>query len=103
MQLIPRLERIYINSRNLVLATGGKQKVEKNFHKKYELKKSTKVLTSDEVLRETQFKSLLKLIKERDGNIKIKIIGGSHSAFSIAWLLLNGPAKLKEFVSTYPR
>lgn len=56
---------------------------------------------SDELLRERGFSQLVMNI--RDLNLersfktstpaKIVIIGGSHSAFSIAWLLMNGPIK----------
>lgn len=61
--------------------------------------------TSDEMLREKGFKTLISDIRslnlERNGGYrdpaKIVIIGGSHSAFSIAWLLLNGPSKVKQF------
>jgi hypothetical protein len=55
------------------------------------------VYTSDEMLKERGFKQLVSDIKEKNGsgNMKVPativIIGGSHSAFSIAWLLMNGP------------
>ncbi len=40
------------------------------------------------------FLKTIKEIKEKSYN-KIVIIGGSHSGFSAAWLLLNGPATFK--------
>lgn len=63
--------------------------------RKYDINPKATVLTSDEVLREKKFKELVNLIKHKNKEITITIIGGSHSAFSIAWLLLNGPSKLR--------
>jgi len=48
---------------------------------------------SDYMLQEKGYKEVLQRIKER-GKKKIVIMGGSHSGFSAAWLLLNGPADL---------
>lgn len=48
---------------------------------------------SDYVLKRQNFNSVAKRIN----NEKLKnivIIGGSHSGFSCAWLLLNGPADI---------
>jgi hypothetical protein len=66
--------------------------------KKLEVPKGVKVYTSDEMLREKGFRMLVQEIKSVNvgrHNIRepatIVIIGGSHSAFSIAWLLINGP------------
>lgn len=46
-------------SRNLVMATGGKQKISQSFIKKYEVKKDCMVLTSDEVLHEKKFRQIV--------------------------------------------
>jgi hypothetical protein len=54
--MIPKTVLVKFHCRNLVLASGGKQKIPKNFNKKYELSKDTMVLISDEVLRERKFK-----------------------------------------------
>ena len=52
-----------------------------------------KVFTSDDTLHERGFRNLVSEIKANPSTSQIVIIGGSHSAFSIAWLLLNGPVK----------
>ena len=51
----------------------------------------SKVIASDTFLRSQGFISTLNQIKEKKLK-KIVIIGGSHSGFSCAWMLLNGPA-----------
>jgi hypothetical protein len=56
-----------------------------------------KVFTSDEMLHEKGFRNLVTEIKANPSVSQIVIIGGSHSAFSIAWLLLNGPVRPRQF------
>lgn len=48
-------------------------------------------MLADHVLRRDYFKSILARIKEQKLK-KIVIVGGSHSGFSCAWMLLKGPA-----------
>jgi hypothetical protein len=48
-------------------------------------------IIADQFLRRDHFKSIMSRIKEQKLK-KIVIIGGSHSGFSSAWMLLNGPA-----------
>ena len=99
---MPKMQLTRFLSKNVVLATGGKQKIPKGFNKKFEIGRDALVMISDEVLRERNFRKLVQIINQKDRKITITVIGGSHSAFSIAWLLLNGPCKLKYFNSTYP-
>ena len=55
--------------------------------------KRDKIITSDYFLRKEGFLNVIKRIKNE--NLKnIVIIGGSHSGFSSAWLLMNGPADI---------
>ena len=57
------------------------------------LGKKDKVILSDQFLKRKSFKDIIHKIN----NKKIKnivIVGGSHSGFSAAWLLLNGPADI---------
>lgn len=49
------------------------------------------VITGDTFLRKDLFKPFMNRIKEQ-GFKNIVIVGGSHSGFSCAWMLLNGPA-----------
>lgn len=57
-----------------------------------------RLLLSDEFLSRHHFLRLLKVIKD-SGAKTITIVGGSHSGFSCAWLLLNGPATYKQLKS----
>ena len=51
------------------------------------------VLMSDYVLQKQGYIETIKRIKEMNRK-RIVIIGGSHSGFSTAWLLANGPADI---------
>ena len=51
------------------------------------------VLTSDYVLNKMGYLETIRRIKQENKK-KIVIIGGSHSGFSAAWILLNGPADI---------
>lgn len=50
-----------------------------------------KVILADHFLRKDLFKTTMTKIKENKLK-NIVIIGGSHSGFSCAWMMLNGPA-----------
>lgn len=55
--------------------------------------KKEKIVMSDYFLRRSNFPAIVERIHEE--KIKnIVIIGGSHSGFSSAWTLLNGPADI---------
>jgi len=53
-----------------------------------------KVILSDEFLKVDKYKEVMKTICEKKLK-NIVIIGASHSGFSCAWLILNGPASYK--------
>jgi hypothetical protein len=55
----------------------------------------------DHFLRRDYFKSIITRIKEQKLK-KIVIVGGSHSGFSCAWMLLNGPATYNKNLSIKP-
>lgn len=57
-----------------------------------------KVITGDTFLRKDLFKPFMNKIKENKFK-NIVIVGGSHSGFSCAWMLLNGPATYKNNTS----
>ena len=59
IRLQPKTQILKFHSKNLVLASGGKQKIPTNFHKKYEIPKTAHVFTSDEVLHEKKFRELV--------------------------------------------
>ena len=55
------------------------------------IKRQDRVVLSDQFLRKDGYLETMKLINQNKFK-KIVIIGGSHSGFSVAWLMLNGPA-----------
>jgi len=61
------------------------------------LNSQAELYTSDEVLKLEGYYKLVRSIKKRRGNCKVAILGGSHSTFSIIYLLLYGPCKIKLF------
>jgi hypothetical protein len=71
--------------------------VPRNLAHEYRLKPTCKVFTSDFVLKQNGFAELVKQIRATKGNCRIKILGGSHSAFSVLYLLLNGQTKIALF------
>jgi hypothetical protein len=60
-----------------------------------------KYVLADHFLRRDHFKSIINRIKEQKLK-KIVIVGGSHSGFSCAWMLLNGPATFNKNLSVKP-
>ena len=92
----PKLKVIF-KSRNVILATGAKQIVPPAFRDQFSLGAATKVFTSDQILKNNVFSEVVKTIRSRKGKAKITILGGSHSAFSIVFLLLNGACPIPSF------
>ena len=79
------------------MACGSNQFIPTNFKADYNLRNSTSVFTSDQVLKHDGFAELLEKIKSKNGKCKIGILGGSHSAFSVIQMLTKGPAKINIF------
>jgi len=93
-------------SKAIVLTNGGSQAVHPQFFTPEWFQGSIlpeKVVTSDFFLKREGFMHTLnklnslyskaeRTIKKKRKPLKIVIIGGSHSGFSCAWMLLNGPA-----------
>jgi len=52
-----------------------------------------RVLLSDHLLKQKNLKDIINRINEKKIR-NIVIVGGSHSGFSAAWLLLYGPADI---------
>lgn len=57
------------------------------------MSRKDRVILSDNFLKKQHFFKFVKEIKQNAK--KVVIIGGSHSGFSCAWMLLNGPANYK--------
>ena len=87
--------QVTFRSKAIVLSNGGSQSLHPEFFNWFPFMKDRRgdLLTSDYVLQKQGFFDLVKRIREFNKK-KIVIIGGSHSGFSTAWLLLNGPADI---------
>ena len=94
---VPGNQKTFFRSKNIVMACGAEQLVPQNIRLKYAIKESALVLGSDQVLKQDGFQSLIQKIQSLQGRCKICILGGSHSAFSVLYLLLNGPCRIKVF------
>ena len=93
----PGVQKTYFKSKNVVLACGAEQVLPQHVRQKFGLKESAHVFSSDQVLKHDGFETLVKRIKSMSGKCKIYILGGSHSAFSVLYLLLHGPCRIKVF------
>lgn len=83
-----------IKSKVIILSNGNKIRIGKKLLEKYKAINTENVYHSDYFLQEEGYKKIMEILKLREEN-KICILGGSHSAFSSAWLLLNKPADYK--------
>jgi len=103
---------IIIKTKSLVIATGGKQdELNPYYSRIIELKGANNVFRSDYLLKEQGYEAIIATIlnsfinynlnTKNENHIlnlkkkKIVIIGGSHSGFSCAWILLNNPSTYK--------
>ena len=86
---------VTFRSKALVLSNGGTQGVHPDFFLWFPFLNSRRqdVLTSDYVLKREGYLETINRIKTQQKK-RIVIIGGSHSGFSTAWILLNGPADI---------
>ena len=98
-ELIVPVPRCKIHARRLVFALGGKQTIP-NWLLKV-ARDDALCITSDVLLTRPGFQRCIDHIREfmsfptkrsQEFSPLVAVIGGSHSAFSAAWLLLNGPA-----------
>lgn len=88
-----------IKTKYLVFSTGGKQKIENAYYKWIlSVKGDEKVFNSDFILQEEGYRKIQSQLKLINGKKKIVIIGGSHSGFSSAWILLNDPATYRTII-----
>ena len=95
--------QVTFRSRAIVLSNGGAQSVHPEFFSWFPFMKDRRedLLTSDYVLQKTGFIDMCKRVKQQNKR-RIVIIGGSHSGFSTAWILLNGPADLMHNTHVVP-
>ncbi|GMF17897.1 unnamed protein product [Phytophthora fragariaefolia] len=96
---------VILLAEHLVLAMGGVQELRSLDNPAYH----SKLFASDACLREDGFAKLKEhLLAQPTGERKVCIVGGSHSSFSVAWLLLNRfvepkPATTRKVSSISPK
>ena len=82
---------IYFRSKAVVIAGGAKQGVDARATEWFPGLSPERLIPSDNFLKKEAYLEWVDKLK-RVKRPKVVIIGGSHSGFSCAWLLLNGPA-----------
>ena len=82
---------VTFRSKAVVLSNGGLQTIPDSQLKLFPQVPKDKYILADHLLRRDHFKSIMSRIKDQKLK-KIVIVGGSHSGFSCAWMLLKGPA-----------
>lgn len=82
---------VIFRSKVLIMSNGGVQGLHPEIFNWFPALSPEKVITSDDLLRSQGFQNSIKYLNERKQK-KVVILGGSHSGFSCAWMLLNGPA-----------
>jgi hypothetical protein len=93
---------VTFRSKAVVLSNGGSQSVPDSQFKLFPAVSRDRYVLADHLLRRDYFKQILTRIKEQRLK-KIVIVGGSHSGFSSAWLLLNGPATYNKNLAAKPQ
>lgn len=88
---------LQFKSKNVVLACGANQFIPTQFVKDFGIQPTTKVFTSDYVLKDDGYQTMMKYLRSLNGKAKISILGGSHSTFSVLYLLAYGPYKISLF------
>ena len=94
LRIIDTDQILCFRSKTVVIANGGVQSIHPNLFNWFPQMNPQRVIASDAFLRKDCYLSTMKMINEQNLK-KIVIIGGSHSGFSTAWMLLNGPATYK--------
>jgi len=81
--------KMVFRSRAVVVSNGGKPSIPREI---FNSVPKDKLMTADYFLRREGFDSFINTLNKNTEKRKIVIVGGSHSGFSAAWLLINGPA-----------
>ena len=81
--------RIIFKCKAVIVNTGGKPTIPKEI---YNSVAKDKLITADYLLKRNGYESFISTLNKNPTKRKIVIVGGSHSGFSSAWVLLNGPA-----------
>lgn len=91
LKIIETDQVVMFRSKMLVIANGGIQGLHPELFNWFPSMDPARVIASDSFLRSEGYLSCMAALKDKTRR-KIVIIGGSHSGFSCAWMLLNGPA-----------
>ena len=90
-----------IKTRILIMANGGKSYInQKNIKELNKIVKTSDFYTSDNVLQENGYNKLINNLNTKKDK-RVVIIGGGHSAFSSALIILNGPSNYKHIGKEY--
>jgi hypothetical protein len=82
---------VIFRSKNVVISNGGVQGIHPELFNWFPNLSSEQAMASDYLLGPDGYKETMKKIRKQNLK-KVVIIGGSHSGFSCAWMLLNGPS-----------
>lgn len=94
------IKHLSIKAKIVVLASGAKQKFDPKIKQEiFKLINPNDFFHSDYVLQEPGFNHFANNLKLKDKK-KVVIIGGSHSAFSCAWIILNNYIDLPKLKET---
>lgn len=91
--LVHSSKTVTFRSKAIVLSMGGVQQLHPDFYKWFPAlaeKKENVVLSDYFLQREGYLATMKRVVRERIKNVVI--VGGSHSGFSAAWMLMNGPS-----------
>lgn len=91
LRIVETDQVVMFRSRILIVGNGAKQSLHPELFNWFPDLDPRKVIASDAFLRHEGFTSCVTQLNQRPSK-KIVIIGASHSAFSCAYMLLNGPA-----------
>lgn len=81
--------KMQFRSKAVVVSNGGKPSIPREIFSNVS---KDKLITADYFLKKDGFESFINTLNNNPTKRKIVIVGGSHSGFSCAWVLLNGPA-----------
>ena len=86
---------LMFKAKSVIMGNGAQQILHPEFKRKWFSNYKGKILLSNDFLQRKVFKQTMEEITKMTKQPKVVIIGASHSGFSCAWLLLNGPASFK--------
>lgn len=81
--------KMNFRSRSVVISNGGKPSIPREISNSVP---RDRLITADAFLKKAGFENFINTLNKNTTKRKIVIVGGSHSGFSSAWVLLNGPA-----------